>query len=341
MLNTMVPFVRGGAEALADDLLAQLSAVGVAVELIRLPFRWYPTERLLEEMLAARSIRLSGVDRVIGLKFPTYLVPHPNKVMWLVHQHRQAYDMWDDGTSDIAQSPRGPLLRAAIRAADARAFAECRALYTISANVTRRLRTYSGFEAQTLHMPLAAPEQFVGGPYGDYVFAAGRIGGSKRQALLVRAMALVRSSVRLIVAGPPDTPDDEAGLRALVAELGVADRVEIVAGFLPATQVAEYVNNALAVAYVPRDEDAIGYVTMEACQAAKPVIACTDSGGLLELLQDGVTGHVTEPTAAAVAEAIDRLAGDRAAAERMGHQAREALAALKIGWDTILPRLLG
>jgi hypothetical protein len=32
---------------------------------------------------------------LIGLKFPIYLAPHPDKVLWILHQHRTAYDLWD------------------------------------------------------------------------------------------------------------------------------------------------------------------------------------------------------------------------------------------------------
>ena len=33
------------------------------------------------------------IDLVVGTKFPSYLVRHPNKRVWLVHQFRQAYDL--------------------------------------------------------------------------------------------------------------------------------------------------------------------------------------------------------------------------------------------------------
>ena len=42
-----------------------------------------------------------AVDRLIGLKFPAYLIPHPRKVIWLLHQHRQAYDLWQHPLNDL------------------------------------------------------------------------------------------------------------------------------------------------------------------------------------------------------------------------------------------------
>ncbi len=339
-MTTRVPFVRGGAEVLADGLVAALHRAGHEAVALSIPFRWYPAEHLLDEMLAARGLRLAGIDRVIGLKFPAYLVPHPRKVMWLVHQHRQAYDMWESGQSDIPDDARGRVIRDAIRAADARCFAGCRGLFAIAGNVAGRLHRFSGFEAEVLPMPLDAPERFGGGAYGPYILAPGRLSGLKRQALLIAAMAHVRAPVRLVIAGAPDVEGAGAALERQVAALGLQDRVTIDARFVPEAEMAALVNGALAVAYVPMDEDAIGYVTMEACQAAKAVVACTDSGGLLELLQDGDTGFVVAPEAAALGAALDRLGHDPALARRLGQQARARLLSRDITWERILARLL-
>ena len=79
---------------------------------------------------------------------------------------------------------------------------------------------------------------------------------------------------------------------------------------------------ARAVAFVPYEED-YGLVTLEAMLAGKPVITCTDSGGTAELVSDGVTGLVVEPTPEALAAAIDRLWSSRREARRMGAAARE------------------
>ena len=34
-------------------------------------------------------------DLVHGMGIPAYLIPHPDKVIWLLHQHRAAYDLWE------------------------------------------------------------------------------------------------------------------------------------------------------------------------------------------------------------------------------------------------------
>ncbi len=148
IVTTGVPFVRGGAEVHAEGLQRALTGAGHDAELVYIPFKWYPPERVLDHMLACRLFDLtecSGVriDAVIGLKFPAYYVPHPNKILWILHQHRQAYDLWDRDISDLKYYPNGFEVREAIREADKRLLPEAKQIYANSLNVSKRLKHYS------------------------------------------------------------------------------------------------------------------------------------------------------------------------------------------------------
>jgi hypothetical protein len=119
VLNNAAPFIRGGAEELADQLVARLNAIsGVEAELLRIPLRSEPAEGLIEQILLNQSLRLYQVDRVVALKFPAYLIPHPNKVLWLLHQFRQAYDLYEAGTSYLCEHPSGARIVQLVRNAD-------------------------------------------------------------------------------------------------------------------------------------------------------------------------------------------------------------------------------
>ena len=92
-----VPFVYGGAELMADTLVTELGARGHEAEIVSIPFKWYPGARVLDQAFnggTPRSNDADGrpIDRVIATKFPAYCVRHPNKVAWVLHQFRQAYD---------------------------------------------------------------------------------------------------------------------------------------------------------------------------------------------------------------------------------------------------------
>jgi glycosyltransferase involved in cell wall biosynthesis len=340
VLSTMAPFVWGGAEELCAHLVRNLNArPGVEAEAMRIPFTWEPAETIVEEMLVARSLNIWNVDRLIPLKFPAYLAPHPNKVPWVLHQYRQAYDLFDAGHSNIAPDARGDELRRMIRAADDESFREARRIFTLSPTGADRLRRYNGFEAEILPQPLNDPELFTGGEAEGYVLASGRVGLGKRQHLLVRALRHAPSA-RLVVAGPPDRPEDADHLRRLAAEEGVEDRLALDLRFLPRAELARLVNGAAAVAYLPFDEDSVGYVTMEAFHAGKPVLSTSDAGGVLEIVRDGETGAVCEPTPEALGAALSALVAEPARAVRLGANARALLASRGITWPATIEKLL-
>ena len=149
LVTVQVPFIRGGAEILAEHLKVQLESRRHSAEIISIPFKWYPGETLLASMVMARLMDLSEVngeriDLMIGLKFPAYYAPHPNKIIWLLHQHRQAYELWGTPFGDIHQWPNGEFIRASIMTNDRTLMAEAKRVFTISENVSRRLRRFNG-----------------------------------------------------------------------------------------------------------------------------------------------------------------------------------------------------
>jgi glycosyltransferase involved in cell wall biosynthesis len=338
VVNSQTPFVRGGAEQLAQWLVDRLREHGHQTELVSLPFRWHPLPKLLEHALAARLVGISDVDRVIALKFPAYYVPHDDKVLWVLHQHRQAYDQW--GTEfGLYDTPEGRYIRTAIVEADNRLLAETRQVYAISQVVAQRMRAFNGHEPSVLYPPRGDEQAYYSGEPGNYVFFPSRINQLKRQLLAIKAMRHVSSDVRLVIAGEPDHRRlDLDPVTELAAEPELRGRVELLAGWLPERRKLELLAHCLGVLFPPYNED-YGFVTLEGFLASKPVITCTDSGGPVELVEDGVSGWVAEPDPRSIAEAIDRLAGDRNRAAQMGASGRERVRALGIGWDHVVEEL--
>ena len=339
VLNNAAPFVRGGAEELADNLVAELNRTpGVESELLRLPFAWSPSERLVEEILIHRALQLVNVDRVIALKFPAYLVQHPHKTLWLLHQFRQAYDLGDAGQG-LSDAGREGEIKGAIRKADARAFDEAKAIFCNSPVTQARLKRYSGGVGRVLYPPLNDAALFTGGEAGGYVFAGGRVAAGKRQHLLIEAMAHVRAPGRLVIAGPPESADYAERLRALASAPGLEGRIELAFGFHPRETIAAWVNAASACAYLPFDEDSLGYVTMEAFAAGKPVLTTTDSGGLLEMVS-AATGAVTAAEPEALGEALDAFLAHPARTAALGRAAKADWDGRGLNWPLTVKRLL-
>src|SRR3954453_11470493 len=305
---------------LVDSLRDELRRRGFEVDVVALPFHWPTRTELLKGSLAWRLVNLTEaagkrIDLVIATHFPSYLIKHPNKVVWLIHQLRQAYDLLGTRYSDLSESqPRDARALEMIRAMDRRTLSEARAVYTISGNVADRLRRFNEVEAEVLYPPPKLDALYHPGDFGDYIFTLGRLDPLKRFDLLIRAMKHTETPVRCRIAG---TGPERERLQELIGKYGLRDRVELL-GWVDDRDVPELYAGALGVYYAPYDED-YGYVTVEAFKAAKPMITTADAGGVLEFVTDGVTGFVCPPDAPReIAGRLDRLYRDREAARAMG-----------------------
>lgn len=329
--GAQVPFTRGGAELLMENLVAAFEAAGHRAELVRLPVAWEP-ERLFDAAVAWRLVPLDA-DVVVAINFPSYFVNHPRKVVWLAHQHRGAYDGFEAPWSGMGYDDRSLEIQRQLVDWDTRVLEEATARFTISEVVADRLRRYNGLSATALYHPPPLDDRLVPGPYGDYVFCASRLADNKRPQLLVEALVSSTSGTRAVLAGTGPLREQ---LLADARRLGVLARLDM-PGFVDDDALVQHFAGALAVVYAPYDED-YGYVTLQAFRAAKPVITAKDSGGVLEWVEDGVNGIVTDGTGAGIADAIDRLAADPVLARRMGEAGRERLADLS--WGPVVDSLL-
>lgn len=322
------------------DLVAALSGAGHEVETIEIPFESDP-ERMLEQMLAVRLFDVSEAgERLISIRTPSHLLEHPNKVAWFIHHERLAYDLWGTRYHGFPANRDSVRIRDAIVRADSAALESARRIFTNSKIVQSRLAAFNGLDSTVLYPPLGDTSGFRCDAYGDFVFYPSRLAPIKRQDLLVSALAHTDTDVRLVLAGRPDYGTGEADrLRALIARLRLEDRVELLAEWIPEQRKRDLFATALAGAYVAFDEDSYGYTSLESCHARKPILTCTDSGGVLELVEDGIQGRVVAPEPATLAAAMDELFEDRAVAQEMGEAAARRIGELGISWDKVVEEL--
>ena len=227
VVNAMAPFVWGGAEELAHHLILNLRRLGHEAELFRIPFAWDPFSNIPVEIARLKALRLPDADRVISMKFPVYLLDADHHSTWLVHQYRQAYDLWDSPYCNIPHTPEGREVRELIIASDNQALRSRERLFTISDEISKRLRQHNDIEAQPLRAPINDPELFGGGDFDGYIVAPGRINASKRQSLLVEAMQYLGADARLIIAGPPESDEDAALRGGIECIEGAVDDQEV------------------------------------------------------------------------------------------------------------------
>ena len=373
-----VPYMVGGAEKLWWGLASHFNErTEHQAELIKLPTPESDLASLVKSYEAFAALDLSGFDAVISGKYPAWIVEHPRHICYMLHRLRGLYDCypgspevpealadhpavatlrgfmrryhgsrtalpeffgrwgeimagWDrpDGLLDFP----GPLAREIVHFLDEIALSPSHITRyaAISAAVAERPGYFpEGVEVAVAHPP--PHREMTPGERFEHFYTVSRLDRPKRVSLIVEAMRHVRGDIPLIVGG---TGPEEDALHAL----GAGDpRIRFV-GFQSDDEVRENYRNAIAVPFVPWQED-YGLIAAEALQCAKPVITATDSGGVRELVDDGVSGFVCDPTPRSLAAAMQRLADDRALAASMGRNARER--GMRITWDAVARTLLG
>jgi glycosyltransferase involved in cell wall biosynthesis len=335
--TVQAPFLKGGAELHANGLQRALMAAGHEAEIVTMPFRFDPPSEVLRnmDMWAAEDLgHMSGpiADRVIALRFPTWYAKHHSQAVWALHQHRGVYELWDEQSA----TPESKKLRDAIIARDSEALnaIPTHLRFANSRNVANRMLRYNLVQSTPLYHPPATADELYCAPAQPYIFFPSRLESLKRQDLLIEAMALVKSPIVSLLSGAGGQQQRYAkvierhGLQNKVRLLGEVDHHTLLALFAKCS----------AVYFGPFDED-YGYVTLEAMLAKKPVITCTDSGGPLEFVLHEQTGYICEPTAQAIADAIERVASDPQAAQAMGIAGYERYQSLNITWDNVVQKL--
>lgn len=371
---THVPAAVGGAERLVEGIIHQLNSTSDhSAELVTFPVVEDNLIDLMEAYQRFSDLDLSEFDLVISSKYPAWMVNHPNHVVYMMHPLRGLYDTYHlfglpkelgllpqplrDLEKELHGNPSypdaifahfnkaveqlgrdhpafafpGPLAWQLVHALDAIALHPRRMFrhLAISATVAGRPDYFPrGVNVEVVippsHLASLEPRRFEG------FFTASRLDAPKRLDLLIDAMEYVPPSLTLTIAG--NGPERER----LMARAGGNPAI-VFAGHISDEQLLEAYANALAVPFIPLDED-LGLVTLEAQMSSKPVITCNDSGGSMELVQDGVTGLVVDPDPVALGKAMTRLFENPELARRMGKAAKQS--AQRFTWESVTKTLL-
>jgi glycosyltransferase involved in cell wall biosynthesis len=310
VLEPQLPLRVDDEAELAERLCEALHEHGYDVELIRIPFREELGERVPEQMLALRLINLDNVDRAIALRFPAYLLPHSDRVVWL---------------SQRAKASTGAP-GASVRAAERSYLAEAARVHAASALAARELALDTGLSASVLYPPLRDPRAYRCERYGERLLLSAEDGVTPSVAVALAALSRAPSAGLTLACPAVSAP----ALSALASELGVSERVELVeqAEERPFALLA----SARALVCVERDCELLA---REAFRSSKAVIALADCGGAGELVRDRDNGRVAA-TAEELSQAFEELSQDRALAERYGSAGAQEPQA---SWETVVAEL--
>jgi glycosyltransferase involved in cell wall biosynthesis len=154
-----------------------------------------------------------------------------------------------------------------------------------------------------------------------------RLTSQKRVQLALEALAdLWRRDLRLPLTIVGDGPERSA-LEAQARTLGLGSSVHFT-GMLPPSEVGRRLAG-MDVMLFPALAEGFGLTAVEALATGVPVVACTDGGGVLDIVPEQGAGRRAAPSGEALARAVKQLMADRSArteAWRLGEIWRQRLA---------------
>ncbi|MEO0206717.1 MAG: glycosyltransferase family 4 protein [candidate division WOR-3 bacterium] len=318
-------------------LVEQLKERGFTVEEIAIPLTWKTEKDIMKSYLQWRMTNLQEAseipaDIVIATKFPSYMVQHPRKIIWLFHQFRQIYD-W--AGTDLGYSCERVLqndTRAKLIQLDNNAFNEASRIFTISRRVGSRLKKYNGFGSKVLYPFPPDKNNYKCIDYDDFLLHVGRLEKNKRADLIIEALGKSTRKMEIVFVGEGS---ERISLQKRAEELGIQKYTRFL-GWVHKPELLDLYSRAAAVLFTAFDED-FGLVSTEAFLSRKPVIATSDSGGAIEIIEDGKTGIICDPNSDSLARCLEAALDKKPILKLMGENAFELIS--KWSWDVIIEKL--
>lgn len=289
----------------------------VQQELDRLGAGFGSIESIRESPVAA-SRRLASYDLIYA-----NMLPPRSKVAFSCYAAWPAQLVFVEHCGDIS-TPVAPLRRLLSRALDQVTLLRVDEVVGVSEYVRGRDVERFGLDARRTRViyngvePARFTTEKTPNPSGALrMICISQLIPEKGIDVLLRAMTLTRArdcTLRVVGYGR-----QEASLKALVRELGLEGRVELLG---MRDDVHLLLRDAEVCVHPPILEEAFGLAITEGMISGCGVIA-TRSGGIPEIIDDGVNGLlVPKGDAAALAGAIDTLAFDPALRARLGAEGR-------------------
>ena len=301
------PFQFGGIERLAYNITCSINEnTDHCAELLKLQYREDNSLSILLGYYRFARLNLKNYDAVITLKYPAWIVKHHHHILYMNHKLRGLYDTYGGPRSFQSYFKNNPLkfpgihIRKMVHILDNIALSPKRIVHYLA--ISNEVKSRGGYFPEGVDIEvLYEPSPIEWYPEDSleyrYIFTASRLDPAKRIELIIKAMRYVKEDIELYVAG--DGPD-----KRRLEDLSRPDpRIKIL-GHVKNSRLKELYLKSLVVPFVPYRED-FGLITLEAMKCKKPVLTFTDSGGSKELVKDGKTGFIVEPSPRKLAEKIN------------------------------------
>ncbi|MCM1495528.1 MAG: glycosyltransferase family 4 protein [Bacteroides sp.] len=371
-----VPFTIGGIENLSWGLCEAINQLpSCQCELLKLPSRELGFWELIHNYYNFYHLDVSHFDTVICMKYPAWMIQHPNCIIYMAHCLRGLYDTYGNTKRSMEVETEQPEVRRLLEYMEDQPEPESlepffQMLFDLEEkeSIPEELLLFPGplirkiihymdqfaflkhtdrpvfaisetVKARWEYFPSRADVKVV---YPPTTVKQGNA-GEYRYIFVVSRLDRPKRIDLLLRAMHYVNADIKlyiAGTGPMEAELKKLamgdDRIEFL-GYVKDEEISEWYANSLVIPYFPYDED-YGLITIEAMLHKKPVITTTDAGGPTEFVVDGETGYITSLGEREIAARIDYLAAHPEEAKRMGEQAYDKVK--DITWESTVEQLL-
>jgi len=370
-----VPFTIGGAENLAWGLCESINKnTRHQAELIKLPTKEHSFWDLIDSYHMFYKLDLSHFDLVISTKYPSWMIPHDNQIVWMLHTLRGLYDTYhlmglpsevDRGIAEIdevmdymEQHPFYDELEGFFQL-----------LYSLKNKpVPEKYFAFPGpFIRDILHYmdrcALSRPTLSKHCAISDTVKKRKDYFPQEADVHTIYPPTILKDDackegefffmcsrldgpkrIDMLIRAMKHVKSDVslyiAGTgpeKEKLEELAKDDKRIHLLGFVSDEEVNDYYARSICVPYFPMDED-YGYITIEAMMHRKPVLTTDDAGGPNEFVENGKTGFVVPFDEKAIAEKLEWFAAHKQEAKTMGEAACEKVKS--ITWQSATQQLL-
>lgn len=337
--STFVPFAANPYRGLVVALEEALRLEGHQTEVVLLPQVDVP-DRLISQILAFRLVGLESVDRLICLRPQAHMIPHRNKVVWLLDGLLAGVEQWKFGGYPIKHTrDRGQL--DAVRTSDKRCFDECKTVFVGSPSLKKSMLSVHAIGSVLLRPPLPVPTKLGNNAQSSTILCLSSYDENSRLHIIIQALACSSSTLNLKILGNRCHPSFQRLLSQLIIDLGMEQRVSL--DFGPTSE--EVLTTALAECVAVIDLEASGTTAgdgmIRCTRAARCMIVAGDGGANLDDVIDGVTGVVIEPDVASVAAMLHSLEAGAIDHAALGRNLHERAGEAAMSWPETLRQLLG
>jgi glycosyltransferase involved in cell wall biosynthesis len=337
---------------------------------------YYQNEEYFRYLLSFekfKGLNLKSYDCVISTQPPSFCIDHPKNILLFYHHMKIYYDLFDI-VMEVGLVDRNLHRLAAdyVRDVDNSYLTNEKIYAAGSEHIKKRLIKYNGINKNLYNFSAGIDDEFFyysGKKEFLFPICVGRHEFPKRTELFIQAMKYLEIKGLIIgVGGRTDALKnldtfltytyrienkeinsnhlwksmffdalnlDTEKMNKSLSKANIQSNVEF-CGRVDKNKLIEYYAKSLCVVCPAYEED-YGLTAIEAMSFGKPVIACSDGGGYVELVKNGETGFIVEPDGKAIADAIKYLINNPDRLREMSKNAYEE--SRKYSWKNSLNQL--